>query len=439
MAVSNTLSLGEPPLSEEQISAIADQLERVLSSSCFRTSQRCSTLLRHVVEAAIQGRGDELRERKIGVNAFCRERGYDSDTDPVVRIVAGDVRRRIAQYYGDADVTGQIRIELPVGAYVPVFHFPPREETAARQPQMESSIAHGDARANIGPAAFADGTELPSTHRFRFLRPRRWVKPAFAAIIVLLAIAGGAWLKLRPSTPVSGFDTFWAPVVSAQQRVLICYGELYASNVEIKPNSARSRNSVPWTVDLGKQFPNGIPIVTARTVNATANIAGVFGGKKKAFDILGESNTNLNDLMNRPVILIGSNSNDWTIRSMENMRFRFDLDLGQRLSWISDREKPTEKIGGLFVASPDPATFEAFAIVARDVDPTTGAPLVVLAGVTGVGSAAAAEFVSEPNYLNDFARNAPKGWERKNLEFLITAPVVDNVVGHPRIVAYQVW
>jgi hypothetical protein len=64
---------------------------------------------------------------------------------------------------------------------------------------------------------------------------------------------------------------------------------------------------------------------------------------------------------------------------------------------------------------------------------------VILAGITGPGSAAAAEFVSDPSYLNDFARIAPKGWDRKNLEFLISAPVVDNVPGHPRIVAYQLW
>jgi hypothetical protein len=56
-----------------------------------------------------------------------------------------------------------------------------------------------------------------------------------------------------------------------------------------------------------------------------------------------------------------------------------------------------------------------------------------------VGDLAAAEFVTDPSYLNEFARHAPRDWNSRNIEFLIATPVVENIPGHPRIVAYSLW
>lgn len=146
MTTSNVPVRPEQSLTESQTTAIAGQLERLLGSTWFRTSHRCSTLLRHTIEAAIQGRSDQLHERQIGINAFHRHVGYDSDADPVVRIAAGDVRKRLAQYYANPETAGQIQIELPIGSYVPVFHFPSQEVTAAppRLPRFFSRRARID-------------------------------------------------------------------------------------------------------------------------------------------------------------------------------------------------------------------------------------------------------------------------------------------------------
>jgi hypothetical protein len=47
---------------------------------------------------------------------------YDTNQDPIVRASAAEIRKRIAQYYHEPGHETELRIELPLGSYVPVFH-----------------------------------------------------------------------------------------------------------------------------------------------------------------------------------------------------------------------------------------------------------------------------------------------------------------------------
>jgi len=64
-----------------------------------RNSKRYPPLFRFVVESALQDQTDPLKERLLGVQVFGREPDYDTNLDPIVRYTAGEVRKRIAQYY----------------------------------------------------------------------------------------------------------------------------------------------------------------------------------------------------------------------------------------------------------------------------------------------------------------------------------------------------
>lgn len=439
MTGSNASAPSGPPFSEAQIKEVYSHIERVVSSSWFRTSPRCSTLLRYTVVAVLQGRTGQLHERQIGVEAFHRRPAYDSDADPVVRIAAGDVRKRLAQYYSDPESACQIRIDLPIGSYVPTFYFRSGEEKTVEPPVLELPALVPVKQANAEDAAPAVGSEPPSVLSLQAPLSRRWVKTAIAAALALLLIAGGVWLALRPPRQVSGIDAFWTPVFLAQQRALICIGEVFDQKIETIPNGNRSRFSARWTMDFSKQYPQGVPGIVYNDSISTARIAECLGKRGKDFDVLGQSRASFTDLLNRPVILIGSYNNDWTIHFTDAMRFRFESDMTQRLSWISDRERPLEKFGVLSNASADPANYEAYAVVARTADPAIGKPLVIVAGVTSVGALAATEFVTDPTYLNDFARHAPRDWNRNNIEILLATSVVENVPGRPRVIAYSLW
>src|SRR6266702_2554741 len=85
---------------------VRNHLEHVLSSPHFRNSRRCQTLLRYVVEHALSGRSESMKERVIGQAVFDRDPGYDTNQDAVVRNAAAEVRKRLAQYYQEVEPAG---------------------------------------------------------------------------------------------------------------------------------------------------------------------------------------------------------------------------------------------------------------------------------------------------------------------------------------------
>src|SRR3954462_15227676 len=102
-------------------SAVDAQLARLLQSSHFRNSKRSQGLLRFVVQAALAGDQNSLKERCIGAAVFGREAAYDTAQDPIVRNAAIEVRKRLAQYYMEPEHAAEVRIELPIGSYMPTF------------------------------------------------------------------------------------------------------------------------------------------------------------------------------------------------------------------------------------------------------------------------------------------------------------------------------
>src|SRR5690349_11457827 len=102
------------------VSAIREELDRVLASPEFLHADRMSTLLRYLVEQVLEGESNHLKEVIVGVQVFGRDPGYDPKQDPVVRVSAGRLRRRLADFYQRAGGCG-VRIAIPKGSYVPEF------------------------------------------------------------------------------------------------------------------------------------------------------------------------------------------------------------------------------------------------------------------------------------------------------------------------------
>jgi len=65
--------------------------------------------------------------------------------------------------------------------------------------------------------------------------------------------------------------------------------------------------------------------------------------------------------------------------------------------------------------------------------------MLVIAGLSEKGSAAALEFVTNPKYLAQFAAAAPDGWERRNIELVVKSDLVNDEWGEPRVVASYLW
>src|SRR5215831_162413 len=111
------------------IEAIQAELERILASKCFRNSTRVSRFLRFAVETRLRAQGEPIKEYLIGVEVFGRDDSYDPRLDPVVRVEAGRLRSKLAEYYRTQGQDDPLVIDLPKGTYVPIF--------SARKPTIE--------------------------------------------------------------------------------------------------------------------------------------------------------------------------------------------------------------------------------------------------------------------------------------------------------------
>jgi TolB-like protein/Flp pilus assembly protein TadD len=107
--------------------ALLKQLERVLNSHTFHQVDRLKRFLAFIVNEAVAGRRNDLKEYVVGVQVFGKEESFDPRTDPIVRVQARRLRNKLVNYYRDEGRSDDIIIELPKGGYVPVFK--PRETT----------------------------------------------------------------------------------------------------------------------------------------------------------------------------------------------------------------------------------------------------------------------------------------------------------------------
>ncbi|MBB6412765.1 hypothetical protein [Mesorhizobium sangaii] len=110
------------------------QLGLILDSADFDATSRERRFLSHVVEEALSGRGDRIKAYSIAVEVFGRGEAFDPQTDPIVRIEAGHLRRALERYYLTSGQTDPILITIPKGGYVPVFSL--RSPSALEAPPL---------------------------------------------------------------------------------------------------------------------------------------------------------------------------------------------------------------------------------------------------------------------------------------------------------------
>jgi TolB-like protein len=97
------------------------QLDRLLASEGFAYADRMSGFLRYVVDRALAGESDQVKEYVIGVDVFGRDEHYDPRLDSIVRVEARRLRTKIDEYYAGPGSKDPVIIRMRRGSYVPAF------------------------------------------------------------------------------------------------------------------------------------------------------------------------------------------------------------------------------------------------------------------------------------------------------------------------------
>jgi hypothetical protein len=402
---------------------IREQLDRLLAHPLFANSKRYPALLGYVVEQTLLGTSADLKERSIGIEVFGRSPSYDANADPVVRITAGEVRKRLSQYYYDSSHNGELVIELPIGSYVPVFR------TVEAPPEIAPAA---DPEAS-GPSALLP--ELPLAPRQGRLR---WL---LITALVMLSGAVGLGIGMRyhpvvPPPPPSNFDRFWEPVTSSANPATFCLGEPAKNLDEASINDFEAPVIPPVPEKLYVRLHYSGNLALADVITLTRTAAALESGHK-TFRVVPASEASFSELREGPIVLIGAFDNIWTLRITQKLRFGFESKDGvallvdrksqQTTAWATAWDLPYQKLA------------RDYAIVARIHDSTTGQPVIIAAGISEEGTEAAGEILYNPVYLDSLLAKAPPDWEQKNMEAVIETQVIQGHSGPPNILAVETW
>ncbi len=420
------------PKSLQDQEDILREMEEVLASSQFCNSKRYPALLRFVVQSALSGHGDLLKERTLGVEIFHRPPDYDTNADTVVRYTAGEVRKRLSLYYHDHE--SRLQISLPAGSYVPEFLC--KEEDI--QPQtalphagngrvdalpMASAAFESAAAAEIAAAAqISTPTGHPPTIRQGVARPMVWIAICFAVLLLVVGTIVGTigWQRWHAHSQTA-LGEFWTPVLGESGTTLICSGGVVF---------APERFSGVKTAGRDIEYP----FVSMQIATSISHISGQLERLGETVQTSSSASTELTDLRERPVVLLGGYNNDWTMRLLEPLRFRFAPGPAEV---ILDRDHPATKW------ERDPAqpysSADDYAIVARFHDATTGGIIVIVAGIGRNGTEAAAQFVTSPHYMDVLRRRVGASLAERNVEAVLKVSVIDGKTGAPSIEAVDVW
>lgn len=422
---------GRPPLLEEvDKSAVLQELNNILASPSFRNSGRSKQFLSYVIRHKLEGHDQLLKERSIGADLFHRPADYATGDDPVVRVQAGEVRRRLEQYYHEFSKPSEVRIDLPVGTYVPEFH--------AATVELPAEVAI--------PA---------SPFPLREPRSNTWKAVAWTALAINLAlvtvlVAPVIHRRLTRPTPL---QQFWAPVFATSQPVLIYLPKpiLYRPSFSLYDKYAKTH---PGTFQTQvERFDEPLPLdpnekiqwkdmltypdlgLVSGDVYATFRISEALTRIGKPSQIRIGNESSFDELRTSPALLIGAFSNRWTMEMTSDLRFVFEEKDG--ILWIHDRSATDKKWFCRLGLHHE--VVEDFGVVTRLLDSKTGHSMVSVAGITAPGTDAAAQFVADPEYLSEFAKTAPPGWEKKNMQVVVQTSVIDAGATPPHVVAAYFW
>ncbi len=402
-------------------------LNEILEGEAFRGSPRSGQFLKYVVEQAIAGRTDALKERVIGVELFGREASYDTGEDAIVRVTASEVRKRLLQHYGRYGDASAIHIDLGRGSYVPTVSVRPvviEDRTPGKlieDPRL--SRLEATARLSYGPenGSTVVDPELNSSLTGR-RQPHGWKLPLFALLLAVVNLA--AWLGIwrsshtRSSTvPVLPWSAVLGPgrslqiitsdpdLAEIQQYLGVRISLTDYANHRVMADLDNSSPQIRHVLNVIMREPKAAE-VDSQVVARVAGLAQPSGTRvivRAARDLqFADLHTDGN------FILLGSPQSDpWAKVFEHQLDFRFVFDEKRGREIVQN----VHPIGGekteYIPTALGGATGQSYATIAFVGNPNQNGQVIMLAGADAEGTEAAGRLLTDPTRLSAALRACP--------------------------------
>jgi hypothetical protein len=424
-------AISSSPLSSEQQVTILTQLRLILQSPSFRSSKRYPAMLEHCVRLTISGDLEGLRERQLGISLFSRPPGYDTSSDPIVRMAASEIRKRLAQFYDVAGEDTQVKISLPPGSYVAEFRFPEptapaaglvshNHEPVVQEPEPAAFPKKNTPEVGVSVAAEEDrGRRIPLAV---------W----FLSVGILLLCSSLVYRQWsRPTLP-----SFWRGAGDgADGQVVLVVGQLPSGEVTGQlPGSAVVQGANP-DLPLQSDIFRANRFVTLEAASSSITICSMIARVNLNCLLKPAALVDLSNVRKRPAIFLGAYSNPWTLRIAAPLPYRF----GPLACKCIVEAKSSRAVGEVDFATPRDKILTDYSIIVRLHSEITDGPAWVIAGVGPMSTTAAAEFASSAKSSQDLLDLAPKGWKNGNVEAVLATDIVNGIPGHTRILRTAFW
>ncbi|SFS13740.1 hypothetical protein SAMN05421771_2383 [Granulicella pectinivorans] len=433
-----------PGLSPVQRERVMRALDEVMQSGPMRTTLQCQTLLQYIVEHTLSGETSLLRERVIGKEVFGRRPDYEPGEDPVVRIRAADLRKRLALYYQSLSSTPDVRIDVPSGSYRANFIWKESEvETAV------SALAGQELQLAAAPPATASTSEVAAVHPLESA-PRldrkvhlTIVPIAIAVLFLLAALSVALFLHGKNDRMLRAV---WGPLLDSPKPILISIGSNAVYRVSDDKADEYSREN--HLENSGMEFfphfsstqtygstglqPAENSFVALGDVATVSEVVATLAHFSKTFQERFPNDISFAEVRSNPTVLIGGFNNSMTRELSRNLRFV----LAAR-NRIEDRNQPG-KVWELH-ASTDSHDTEDYAIVTRILRHDEVEPMIIVAGMGQYGTLAATDFICQPKSLDELSRSLGGDWQKQNFQMVLRIKVIDFKPVSTSIIATYVW
>jgi hypothetical protein len=405
---------------EKDIEHLQQHLREVIEGAAFKASQRSGQFLKYIVDQAIAGHFESLKERVIGIELFGRSPTYDTGEDAIVRVTASDVRKRLLQHYGRDGAPSEFRISLPLGAYIPEIARRPRSSANGNshlsgtevEPDRVAEVQHPDLQGlvHVPLHDVAVESSRPAVHAGV---PRLSFVAALCAF-ALIAASVIAWNRYSVVEVVPRSSLLWSAFFRSPHSTQIITSDPNIAEIDgftgrqLSVSDYANHNYIPDPSKLTPEVANlcrnilrgdkaaavdmPIAVYIGQMALASSRNVGVHAARSiQIQDLASEDNF---------AFLCSPRSNPWSALFSDQLDFRFVFDPKAKTEFIRN-ERPRPQEASTFIpTAPGWQTGRTFATVALVKNPDQAGQVLLIAGATGEGTAAAGRFITDAPRLN---------------------------------------
>ena len=359
------------------------QIDKILSSHALHGSESLCKLLRYLTDHALDHPGAAPKEYQIATEVFGRPSGFDPHVDSTVRVQAGRLRGKLAEYYASEGADDPILVDFPRGTYALAFH--ERPAGAGRN--------HG--------AVHESSSDAVQT-------PRKWLAAFIllcAALSAVVAVATDRFLNRRTaearlgesSTDVpTALRVFWRGFLTGSEEPWVIF-----SNAAFvgRPDSGMRyyKSARDGPVHILDHYTGVGEVLAVHALDS------VFEKLHQQIRVKRGSLFSLDDAKNNDLIFIGSPSENLTLLEIPSTRdFVFKkIASGPRTGEVEIVNlHPEAGEPKSYLATPSDETLaEDYSVIALVKGLNPARSELILAGTTTIGTQGAVEYVCQPDYL----------------------------------------